>query len=293
MRDATSITAGMTASGDPEAMGGISQGLGGIHAWHAERWTVIVPFFNERAHLPSCIASLARQDVPFRLVLVDNASTDGSGAVALAVCAAAGVSAELLVEQEPGKVAALRTGLAATGTEFVATCDADTLYPPDYLSRAGSMLDRGAVAAVAATQPPGASRWQRRFAGWKLELTSKLLPQQCLNGGAGQVFRTSALRAAGGFDPQIWNWVLEDHEIMARIEQQGRIAYHRHFECAPLERSGSGPAPGWRFHERILYHCSRAANRKAFFHGYLAGKLRARALSSERLRRHESQLSHA
>jgi hypothetical protein len=109
MRDATSITAGMTASGDPEAMGGISQG-GGIHAWHAERWTVIVPFFNERAHLPSCIASLARQDVPFRLVLVDNASTDGSGAVALAACAAAGVSAELLVEQEPGKVAALRTG---------------------------------------------------------------------------------------------------------------------------------------------------------------------------------------
>jgi hypothetical protein len=131
------------------------------------------------------------------------------------------------------------------------------------------------VAAVAATQPPGASRWQRRFAGWKLELTSKLLPQQCLNGGAGQVFRTSALRAVGGFDPQIWNWVLEDHEIMARIEQQGRIAYHRHFECAPLERSGSGPAPGWRFHERILYHCSRAANRKAFFHGYL-GAARAR-----------------
>lgn len=79
MRDATSITAGMTASGDPEAMGGLSQGAGGIHAWHAERWTVIVPFFNERAHLPSCIASLARQDVPFRMVLVDNASTDGGG----------------------------------------------------------------------------------------------------------------------------------------------------------------------------------------------------------------------
>lgn len=30
MRDATSITAGMTASGDPEVMGGLSLGLGGI-----------------------------------------------------------------------------------------------------------------------------------------------------------------------------------------------------------------------------------------------------------------------
>ncbi|WP_164176839.1 glycosyltransferase, partial [Streptococcus pneumoniae] len=38
-------------------------------------WTVVVPFFNERELLAGTIASLARQTVPFRLVLVDNGSS--------------------------------------------------------------------------------------------------------------------------------------------------------------------------------------------------------------------------
>ncbi|MFT3965101.1 MAG: glycosyltransferase, partial [Sphingobium sp.] len=167
-----------------------------------------------------------------------------------------------------------------------ATCDADTIYPADYLERAGTLLDRtGAVAAVAATTPPEASGFARRMAGLHMAAAAAILPQQCHNGGAGQVFRTEALKAAGSFDPQLWNWVLEDHEIMARVEQRGRIAYHHGFQCAPITRPRSVSTVGWTLGERLRYHASTSAGRPAFFHDYLGPRLRERSLSSDRLRR--------
>jgi len=118
-----------------------------------------------------------------------------------------------------------------------------------------------------------------------MAMTARLLPQQCLNGGAGQVFRTAALKACGGFDPAIWNWVLEDHEIMARIERHGRIAYHPDFLCHPASRPRAIDCTGWNLGEQLRYHATRAARRIAYFHDFLAPRLRARALPSDALRR--------
>lgn len=253
-------------------------------------WTVVLPFHNERDFLPLSVGSLLRQTVPFRLILVDNGSTDGGGEIAARLARSAGIDTVLLTEWRPGKVAALQCGVDATRTDYLATCDADTIYPDDYLERAGKLLARkGVAAAVAATAAPEASKAKRRMAGLHLAIVARLLPQQCLNGGAGQVFCTEALRAAGGFDPVIWNWVLEDHEIMARVERQGRIAYDRHFLCAPITRPRSVSTVGWNTAEQIRYHSTRSASRFAFFHDFLGPRLRQRALSSDRLRREDRQ----
>lgn len=248
----------------------------------------MLPFHNERDFLPLSVRSLALQTVPFHLVLVDNNSTDGGGAEALDLARRAGMAVTLVTELQPGKVAALNRGLNVAETDLVATCDADTIYPHDYLARAQALLDQpGAAAAVAVTSPPGASNLARRTAGWRMSLMARLLPQQCLNGGAGQVFRRAMLEQAGGFDPAIWNWVLEDHEVMARIERHGRIVYDPRFECAPITRPRTASTVGWTLAERLAYHRTTPENRLAFFHRYLAPRLRDRALSSERLRRAE------
>ncbi|MET0364641.1 MAG: glycosyltransferase family A protein [Sphingobium sp.] len=250
------------------------------------RWTVVLPFYNERDYLPISLQSLAEQTVPFHLILIDNNSNDGSADVAMTLCHLGGISVTLLTERRPGKVSALQSGVEAARSELIATCDADTIYPPDYLERAALLLDgTGSVAAIAATAPPEASPFSRRMAGLHIAIAGKLLPQQCHNGGAGQVFRTDALKAAGSFDPQIWNWVLEDHEIIARVERQGRIAYHADFQCAPITRPRSVSTVGWKFSEQLRYHASTPATRHAFFHDFLGPRLRDRALSSDRLRR--------
>lgn len=250
------------------------------------RWTVVLPFHNERDFLPVSLRSLAVQSVPFQLILVDNGSTDGSAEIAMDLCRHIGLAATLLTERRPGKVSALQTGVGKVVTELVATCDADTIYPHDYLARAARLLDQtDTVAAVAATAPPESSEIDRRMAGLHIELASRVLRQQCLNGGAGQVFRTLALKAAGGFDPLRWNWVLEDHEIMARIEQKGRIAYDRGFLCMPISRPRSVNTVGWNLLERLRYHVSTPSGRQKFFHTFLGPRLRNRALTSDRLRR--------
>jgi len=264
--------------------------------WQAEAqdWSVLLPFYNERDYIRGTIRSLAEQTVVPVVILIDNGSTDRSSEIARAACAEFGVQAVHLHEGRPGKVAALQRGLRDVQSRYVATCDADTYYPADYLARAGRLLERpGTAAAVAANTPPGSSPLAGHVAGWRLEVTSRFLPQQCLNGGASQVFRTSALKACGGFDPLIWNWVLEDHEIMARIERHGRIAYHRGFVCHPADRPRSTDCRGWNLAEQLHYHFTASGERERYFHDFLAPRLRERALPSEKLRRTEGSRANA
>ncbi|WP_374390039.1 glycosyltransferase family 2 protein, partial [Sandaracinobacter sp.] len=47
------------------------------------RWTIVIPFFNEEQWLPATLESLSAQTLrPFRVVLVDNGSTDSTPALA-------------------------------------------------------------------------------------------------------------------------------------------------------------------------------------------------------------------
>ncbi len=127
------------------------------------RWSVVVPYFNERNYLPAMLASLiAQQFRPFELILVDNASTDGSEDLARGILKyAIGITPLYLREPRPGKINAMECGLARVGTEFVAFCDADTFYPPHYLARcdevfAASKADVVAVMAGNLSGPPTA-----------------------------------------------------------------------------------------------------------------------------------------
>ena len=76
----------------------------------AQHWTFVIAYFNEADYLPATLASLSAQTArPFRLVLVDNGSTDGSAALARKACETmAGVQTIHLSETRPGKVHALK-----------------------------------------------------------------------------------------------------------------------------------------------------------------------------------------
>jgi glycosyltransferase involved in cell wall biosynthesis len=248
-------------------------------------WTVLIPFFNERDFLEGTLASLAAQDVPFELILIDNGSTDGSGAVAAAICNRLGLNFSLLVERRPGKVNALQTGVNRTTTRFVATCDADTLYPADYLRKAWSLLQTsGAVAGGAYFVAPGATAQDHALAAQRMARAAKLLPAQCHTGGAGQVFRTDVLRRAGQFDALRWGYVLEDHEIMHRMAKFGSLAYGGDLWCAPSPRERDRESIRWTLVERVLYHATPKPARDWFFYAFLSRRLAARRLSSDRIR---------
>ena len=248
-------------------------------------WTCIVPFFNEAATIDRCLSSLARQSRRPIVVLVDNGSTDGGQIVAEGLCADHGLRFISLFEQQPGKVAALAAGLARTETTLVATCDADTFYPPDYLARASRLLGRESSVAAGAllitkADAPLISFLQR---GHRL-LAATAAPWQCHTGGAGQVFRADALRQIGGFSTQRWNFVLEDHEVIARLSAIGHIAYDVGFWCSPLVRPARHSKVGWTLGERVCYHMTMRGSMPAYFESFLAPRLLQRQQWNTRLR---------
>ena len=247
-------------------------------------WTVLIPFHNERDHLAATLASLAAQSEPFALVLIDNGSTDGSGAVASDACDRLGLPFRLIEERRAGKVAALSAGSRLADTRFIATCDADTYYPPEYLARARRLLENGGVMVGARFRPRAAKPWVRWVAALHLFIAALILPGQCLSGGAGQAFRADGLEAAGGFDQAQWDFVLEDHEICHRLASQGEILYDPDFWCDPAQRDRKRPLTRWTLGERLLYHLVAGSAGNWFFYKFLAGRLAKRGLDSARLR---------
>ena len=249
------------------------------------KWTVVIAYFNEEGFLPATLASLAAQTVrPFRLVLVDNASTDGSPAIAHAF-AAPGIETLHLHAARPGKIFALEAAMPHLATEFVAFGDADTLYPPHYLATAQRALEEpGVVAAMAADVPaPGdgpAARRKRRH----VARVSRLWPKQTHTGGFGQTFRTAALRAAGGYAERFWPYVLMDHEVMQRVVKQGRVRYPYDLWCIPSDRRTDRRRVRWTLGERLLYHFTPAAAKDWYFYRFLGPRLAARRLGHLNLR---------
>ena len=252
-------------------------------------WSVVVPFFNERTLLPKTLESLAAQRVRASLILVDNGSTDGSAGVATATCRRLGLDFVVINEPRPGKIAALAAGLRLVRTIYVATCDADTWYPADYLATAGRVLAQGNVVVGAYFVAPGASATAHEKAGRRIVRTAALLRGQCHTGGAGQAFRTDVLRRAGGFDAQRWGYVLEDHEIIHQVLKHGTMGYAADLWCVPSARDRDRPSIRWTLAERLLYAAFAPVAGDWFFYRFLGRRLDARRLSSQSIRERRFQ----
>lgn len=115
------------------------------------RVTVLVPSYNDERFLGAAIESiLAQTFTDFELLIVDDASTDGSRAV---VERYRDPRIRLLVNPTNlGGGAARNRGLAASAGEYVAALDSDDLSFPDRLERQIAYLDAHPDVAVVGSQ---------------------------------------------------------------------------------------------------------------------------------------------
>ncbi|PZS35067.1 MAG: glycosyltransferase family 2 protein [Pseudonocardiales bacterium] len=95
------------------------------------RISVVIPAFNEEATIAACLASLACQDFVGRVevIVVDNASTDATADIARAF------GARVVSEPVRGVCHARQRGTAAATGDIVVSSDADTTFPPNWLSQ--------------------------------------------------------------------------------------------------------------------------------------------------------------
>ena len=112
--------------------------------------TILVPAFNEAATIKDVLTAISLEKIPgvqLEVVVVDDASTDGTGAV-LKDCASL-YDKLITLPQNRGKGAAVIAGLQAATGDFVLVQDADMEYDPhDYGTLLKPVLDFGAELVI-------------------------------------------------------------------------------------------------------------------------------------------------
>ena len=183
------------------------------------RWpsvVAVVPARDEAAILPVTLPGLLAQEYPgeFSVVLVDDASTDGTAGTAAALAAGTGRRLLVTAAGEPppgwaGKVHAMSQGLRAAGDcDYILFTDADIGYAPDALAalvRGAVADDRALVSQMALLRAE--ARWERVIVPAFVYFFAQLYPFRRVNrpsartaaaAGGCMLVRASDLAAAGG-----------------------------------------------------------------------------------------------
>lgn len=215
---------------------------------------MVVVTWRGRAHITACLDSLAAQDRPHRILVVDNASDDGSGDLA------ANYPVPVLrLPVNTGYAGGIQAALAECTTPFMAWLNDDAMPTPGWLGALEDALDADPGAAAASsklltltgdTQSIGIGLTHD---GHGIDLTEGPVFGFC--GGAALV-RTDALRAVGGVPAEFFCYY-EDTDTSWRLRLAGwRIVAAPKAEVVHVHgattRPGSIQFHRWNERNRLL-----------------------------------------
>src|ERR1700683_4777980 len=129
--------------------------------------SVIVPIYNEAAHVEELLRSIQAAPVAKEIVIVDDGSTDGTREKLLALPTAENVTV-VFHQKNCGKGAAVRTGLRYARGEYVLIQDSDLEYDPQDYAALLRPLQEGKANVVYGVRPNRPERGLRFFLGAKL-----------------------------------------------------------------------------------------------------------------------------
>lgn len=105
--------------------------------------SVVIPCYNYGRYLPDAVASALDQDgLDVDVLVVDDASPDGSAAVARSLAEVDPRVDVIVHEENAGHIRTYNDGLAKARGDYVVLLSADDLLPRNALSRAVSLMER-------------------------------------------------------------------------------------------------------------------------------------------------------
>ena len=195
------------------------------------KFDVIIPAYNAQAYLPAAIESVMAQDLDdWRVVLVNDGSTDATAEVADTYQRQLGSKMHVITQENAGMSAARNVAMQASSAEFVAFLDADDIWLPSRLrataqafaSRPNAALSYGLIARVDET-----GRVLSTFAGNPRYAEGRIAPSiykrqvelPCVTVS----LRRSALESVGYFDESMR--ATEDRDLWLRIALRYEVAF--------------------------------------------------------------------
>ena len=180
----------------------------------------VVPAHNEERLLGRTLAAIhtATRELatPYELIVVDDASTDGTASVARA-------SGARVVDVRIRQIARVRNaGAAATTGDTLIFIDADTIVPPSTLRATLAALDRGAIGGGASVYIDG------RLPLWVRLLMPPFRMSFRIGGLAAGCYvfcRRTAFLAIGGFDERLY--AAEEIALSLALRRRGRFVVLR------------------------------------------------------------------
>lgn len=197
--------------------------------------SVVVPCFNYARYLPDAVGSVLGQDgVDVDVVVVDDASTDGSLAVARSIAAADARVRVVAHASNRGPVETFNDGLAVASGEYLVRLDADDLLTPGSLARAVAVAE--ALPGVGLVyghpvhfhgEPPTIAPGRVRARGWTVWPGLRWLADRCADGtnvitSPEVVMRRSVVDRVGGQQPLAHT---HDMEMWFRVAAFCDVAY--------------------------------------------------------------------
>ena len=180
--------------------------------------SVVIPAHDAADALPSLLRSLAAQTLgrdAFEVVVVDNASTDATAAVA------ASGGARVVSEPRPSRARARNAGVGAALADRIAFMDAECEADPGWLAALLRCLDRAPVVAgpVRLRLPVTPNALERFDALWRFHQREHV-ERDGWAASTNLALTREAFDAVGGFDPT-YRQIGEDVDLCLRAGAAG------------------------------------------------------------------------
>lgn len=192
----------------------------------------VIPAYNEESYIGDCLKSIFKemesQSFDVEIIVVNNASSDRTKAVALSW---SGV--KVVDEKRKGITYARQAGFMASKGDLIANIDADTRLPDGWLEKVFSEFSKNDN-LVALSGPhiaydlPRIARmgfWIFYGLGYAAYIINHYLVKKgAMLQGGNFILRRAALEKIGGFDLKI-SFYGEDSDIARRIQKIGRVKF--------------------------------------------------------------------
>lgn len=229
--------------------------------------SLIICCYNSSQRLPRTLHYLALQEnlanVPYELIIVNNASIDNTSDIALEEWSKNGAPypLKIVIEEQPGLSFAREKGISEAQYEYIIFCDDDNWLSPTYLKYTYEIMSTNASIGILGGRAEATSEgefpcwfttYQGNYAVGVLGLRSGDVSARGDIWGAGMVFRKSEYRLlrnlgfsnilsdrkgnalSGGGDTEICKWFLL---LGKKLWYDERLSFKHYIEPRRLELS--------------------------------------------------------